>query len=219
MNKPLSKDLREQIVNNVIIATFAERENALNIGSELFAEKAYSRLIPADFAAAVKRLPKKYFSCHNQFRIARTIEAEDGNSQEENLVFPPRLINYIDHVNVECFPAIGCKPFPSYLVDRLGSPTFMLDGHQKAENILDEYSDLKKKADQISGEKLYHEAKLKSFLGEFRTVKQLIEACPELKSFVPAYGLCELDQQANPVVGSLITDLMRSGLKLSTVEA
>lgn len=49
-------------------------------------------------------------------------------------------------------------------------------------------------------------------------MQRLIEIAPELKPYIPAEAMAERAQLSVPVVGTLITDLMRSGLKLSTVE-
>ena len=217
MNKPLSKDLREQIVNNVIRATFAERENELKAAVTAFADRCYAKLIPPQFAAIADSLPRDYFMRTDRLKVFCT-EKHDGNSPCKKTLVSP-LINVEININPRRNEYIlllsTAHPVPYSLgngYDHCAS--LSLDGHTCKSAILKEHEGLIKTAQLIIKERDQHRERLHGLLASIRTVQRLVEIAPELKPYIPADALAERAPLPAPVVGSLITDLMRSGLKV-----
>lgn len=219
--KPLNNDLREAIVNTVIRATFADRENELKAAVTAFADRCYAKLIPAQFAAIADSLPSDYFMRPKQIKVSYEENREGRGACRHTLESPLFSLENATHTRrgEYILPLSAARPVPYCMGERFDyHASLSLDGQKAKAGILKEHEGLMKTAELIVKEREQHRERLHGLLASIRTVQHLIEIAPELKPYIPAEAMAERAQLPVPVVGTLITDLMRSGLKLSTVE-
>lgn len=220
MSKLLNKEIRQEIIDSVIVATYAARENALAEAVRDFADLAYLAIVPEQFIAVAASLPSNYFSRTETLEI-KVIELRDGNKARRDLVNPYFSVKEHDgfrRYEKYVFKQSKPRPLPFFLAPGHGTTFLVLDEQDQRDELLDQHAQLERIADRIISERKQLIERLSSLLASIRTVERFVEIAPELKPFVPADALASKAPMPVPVVGTLITDLMQSGLKLSTVE-
>lgn len=223
MSKQLTKEIRAEIVARVIRKTFSQREEELKKAVTAFADQAYEALIPEQFLSVAGSLPADYFIQTAGVMFSHRIERKGQSEQIIILYNPTRLL---DHKTASVrrhekdYAMSRKRPFPYFLANTFCHCGDFIIRHQAgASAIVAEHGRLEKVAGAIADEKKAMEERLNGFLASVRTFKALIDTAPELKPFIPADAMEVRAPMPAPVVGTLITDLMKAGLKLQTVEA
>lgn len=222
MSKQLTKEIRAEIVARVIRETFAQRESELKKAVTAFADRAYEKLIPEQFLAVAGSLPAEYFLHTSTINLERVWKREKSDqivtmdNPTDSLTPESQRINKHNGD----FTMSGKRPFPHALVDNWNyRGKFRLEDGDIAKSLIKEHDGLDKVAVAIASEKKAMRDRLNALLGSIRTIKTLIDVAPELKPFIPSDAMEVRAPMPAPVVGTLITDLMKAGLKLQTVEA
>lgn len=222
MSKQLTKEIRAEIVARVIRETFAQRESELKKAITAFADRAYEKLIPEQFLAVAGSLPVEYFLQTSTINLERVWKREKSDqivtmdNPADSLTPESQRINKHNGD----FTMSGKRPFPNSLVDNWNyRGKFRLEDSAAAKSLIKEHEGLATVALTIASEKKSMGERLNALLGSIRTIKALLDVAPEMKPFIPADAMEVRAPMPAPVVGTLITDLMKAGLKLQTVEA
>lgn len=222
MSKQLTKEIRAEIVARVIRKTFSQREEELKKAVTAFADQAYEALIPEQFLSVAGSLPADYFLQTSSVRFCHRIE-KGKSEQIISLYNPTRLLDHKSasvRRNESEYSMSRKRPFPHFLGEEYNyCGKFIIRHPAGASAIVAEHERLEKVAVAIADEKKAMEERLNGFLASVRTFKALLDVAPEMKPFIPADAMEVRPPMPAPVVGTLITDLMKAGLKLQTVEA
>lgn len=220
MARLLNNDLRERTVQKVIRDTFAEREAGLKRAVAAFAGLAYVKLVDPHFLAVVNNLPPEWFLRTDSIEITWTEPSKKGRSDMvHSLISPLHLLDESSRQEKYVFFMSGVAPFPSCSLKHFASSaTLSLDGSEDEPVLRKIYDGMVETARAIVKEREAMQQQLRNLLASCRTVERFVEIAPELKSFIPPEAFAERAPMPAPIVGTLITDLMKCGLKVQEVE-
>ena len=220
MSKPLNNNIRQAIIDAVMVATFDARKKALVERNVAFADRAYATLIPAQFATIEKSLPPEWFLRTTTLRLNRVIRQR----QSDRVTSLESVCSILDRRqgvrNTDYdFRMSSSRAFP-HSSTRLANwcGTLELDDSEASTSLIAEHEAIARDAERWLKERLERSERLSAFLASVKTVQRLVETAPELKPYIPAHALADRAPAPAPIVGSLIVDLMRSGLNLNEVE-
>lgn len=226
MARKLNKDLRKRIIDATIAATFKDRIDSLRKKVVLFADQCYEDLIPEQFSAISPSLPPEWFRTTDSIEIIVGERRKDGTPLNYSLENPLRLVaedrrsNDLGRRSKDLFDLSEKRPFPAHLCERWElSGKFSVGNDVLGTSVKSAWQFLMNEAEKIRNESATMADRLGVLLASCLTVEAFLALSPELKPFVPAEAFKEPKKLPAPVVGTLIQDLMKSGLQLQTVES
>lgn len=211
----LTNATREIIAERVIRATFDAREKALKAAGVDFADQAYRLCIGSHFRTIAGSLPREWFYHSRDMIVARRIEQGNSSIYIHDLETVAVMLG-ADRWRNKAFEMSVSQPFPDSAVS---SQACVFVSGADGDVLLAAHTALEKTAEALKKEKASLTERINGLLHSCRTVQRLMEVAPELKPYLPADAFEERAPLPAPVVGTLITDLMKSGLQLSTAEA
>ena len=193
----LNKELANDIVNNVLCATFKDRLASLIEEEKKLGDRVYLEAIPEEHLKLMRKLPATYFV---QSYHARPRGLDDC------LIDHPLHRSWYDLYalfNDSCYrygnPGImmsDCKPIPAqYQHGRWGDVS---------ESLIAEIESWKARYEQLFDEARELKVKIETVMLSIRTVKALLETWPECKPYIPEYAFAA-DDRSLPMV--VIADL------------
>lgn len=195
--KRLNKELANDIVNNVLRATFKDRFVSLVEEEKKLGDRVYLEAIPEEHLKLMRKLPATYFvqSYHAQPR------GLDGYLIDHPLHCSRydlyAIINgaYYRYGNTGIMMS-DCKPIPAqYQNARWGDVSASL---------VAEIESWKARYQQLFDEASKLKTKIEMVMLSVRTVKALLETWPECKPYIPEYAFAA-DDRSLPMV--VIADL------------
>lgn len=216
MARNLTNAMRETVAGRVIRATFDAREKELKAAGVAFADKAYRLLVDEHFQAVADSLPREWFKRTESILISERIEQSDRSPYVMSYRTIEELLDR-RYSRIEYFSMSRSQLFPYSAVDGYGVRLYVTGPN--AEALRADYAAIEEMADAFLKERSALTERINGLLHSVRTVQRLVEVAPELKTYLPDEAFEERAPMPAPIVGTLITDLMKAGLQLSTVEA
>lgn len=195
--KRLNKELANDIVNNVLRATFKDRLASLIEEEKKLGDRAYLEAIPEEHLKLMRKLPATYFAqgyhATPRGRDGYTIDHPLNRSWYDLYA----IINgaYYRYGNIGIMMG-DCKPIPAqYQHGRW---------HDVSESLIAEIESWKARYEQLFDEACKLKTKIETVMLSVRTVKALLETWPECKPYIPEYAFAA-DDRSLPMI--VIADL------------
>lgn len=221
MARLLNKDIRERIISAVLTSTFSVRMDRIRKKVDSFAAECYDRLVSDFFKEQVQALPREWFIRKGSIKVSYTPEQKN---YQDGLINPHKFM--LKEINgsiareellIELERSL---PFPANQAENYSSSANLsLDGSEFRKELLDHHQAILNSAKKICREYAAMKEKLVTLLYSVKSVQGLVDIAPELKPFIPAFAFEERHSMPAPVVGTLITELMKAGLRLDQKEA
>ena len=198
--KRLNKELANDIVNNVLRATFKDRLASLIEEEKKLGDRVYLEAIPEEHLKLMRKLPVTYFaqSYHAQPRgLDGYLIDHPLNRSWYDLYAIIAIINdaHYRYGNTGIMMS-DCKPIPAqYQHGRWGDVS---------ESLIAEIESWKARYQQLFDEAHKLKTKIETVMLSIRTVKALLEIWPECKPYIPEYAFAA-DDRSLPMV--VIADL------------
>ena len=195
--KRLNKELANDIVNNVLCATFKDRFASLVEEEKKLGDRVYLEAIPEEHLKLMRKLPATYF-VQSYYAQPRGLD--------DCLIDHPLRRSWYDlyalfNGSYYRFSNSGilmsdCKPIPAqYQSARWGDVSASL---------IAEIESWKARYEQLFDEACKLKTKIGAVMLSVRTVKALLETWPECKPYIPEYAFA-VDDRSLPMI--VIADL------------
>lgn len=201
--KRLNKELANEIVNNVLRATFKDRLASLIEEEKKLGDRVYLEQIPEEHLKLMRKLPATYFAQSYHARLRGRDGCIIDHPLNRSWYDLYAIINgaYYRYGNTGIMMS-DCKPVPAQYQQGLWGDV--------SDSLIAEIESWKARYEQLFDEARKLKVKIETVMLSIRTVKALLETWPECKPYIPEYAFAA-DDRSLPMV--VIADLNEAIIK------